>query len=80
MDIVLRRNDVREAEPRWRFVMRRIGLWLTLWSERRTLATLDRRMLSDIGLTADDAALEASRTMWDVPRNREVPRVNDGLF
>ena len=43
--------------------------------ERQLLATLDDRMLKDIGLTRADANLEASRSNWDVPDNR-LPRVH----
>ncbi|GAB5375625.1 MAG: DUF1127 domain-containing protein [Acuticoccus sp.] len=52
----------------------RLRLWLDLWSERRALAQLDRRMLADLGIDADAAMLEASRPMWDVPRLRDAGR------
>lgn len=35
--------------------------------ERQLLATLDDRMLKDIGLTRTEANLEAARPGWDVP-------------
>lgn len=38
--------------------------------ERQLLATLDDRMLKDIGLTRADANLEAARPSWDVPSYR----------
>ncbi|MDH3741823.1 MAG: DUF1127 domain-containing protein [Hyphomicrobiales bacterium] len=38
--------------------------------ERQLLATLDDRMLKDIGLTRADANLEAARPSWDVPSCR----------
>ena len=38
--------------------------------ERQLLATLDDRMLKDIGLTRADANLEAARPGWDMPECR----------
>ena len=37
--------------------------------QRRDLSQLDAAMLNDIGLTAAQAATEAARPMWDVPKN-----------
>lgn len=42
--------------------------------ERQMLATLDDRMLKDIGLTRAEANLEAARPGWDVPESR-LPRM-----
>lgn len=53
-------------------VFARIRLWLDVWSERRALERLDRRMLADIGIDADTAMLEANRPMWDVPNARDA--------
>ena len=39
-----------------------------LWRQRRSLSRLDAHLLSDIGLTAEEAAREASRPLWDAPR------------
>lgn len=44
--------------------------------ERQLLATLDDRMLKDIGLTRADANHEAARPSWDVPACR-LPRTQD---
>ena len=41
--------------------------------ERQMLATLDDRMLKDIGLTRAEANFEAGRSSWDVPDCR-LPR------
>lgn len=38
--------------------------------ERRALAKADEAMLRDLGLTAEEAAQEASRPFWDLPRAR----------
>lgn len=43
--------------------------------ERQMLASLDDRMLKDIGLTRADANLEAARPSWDVPDSR-LPRAS----
>ncbi|MEO0937988.1 MAG: DUF1127 domain-containing protein [Pseudomonadota bacterium] len=40
---------------------------LALWRSRRALARLDARALKDIGLSAQDAAHEAAKPIWDVP-------------
>jgi uncharacterized protein YjiS (DUF1127 family) len=37
--------------------------------QRARLATLDDRMLRDIGLTRAEAEAEATRPAWDVPSN-----------
>jgi uncharacterized protein YjiS (DUF1127 family) len=36
--------------------------------ERRTLAKLDQSMLSDIGITADQARAESRRGFWDLKK------------
>lgn len=38
--------------------------------ERRVLATLDDRMLRDLGIDQATAQHESSRRWWDVPANR----------
>ncbi len=50
----------------------RLALWLSLWSERRTLRTLDERMLADLGLSPAQARREARRPAWDVPPARRA--------
>ena len=47
----------------------RKGLWdlLGLVRQRRHLAQLDDRMLTDIGLTRSQAMVESGRPVWDVP-------------
>jgi uncharacterized protein YjiS (DUF1127 family) len=47
-----------------------VTLWRALARERRTLTTLDARLLRDIGLDAADAEREAARPFWDAPANR----------
>lgn len=42
---------------------------LTAWHQRQQLLRLDATLLADIGLTADEAASEAARSLWDVPTN-----------
>jgi hypothetical protein len=46
---------------------------LAVWRSRRALARLDRRMLDDIGVSAEQARNEVDLSLWDVPetwRNR----------
>lgn len=40
-----------------------------LHRSRRALARLDAAGLADVGLTAEDARTEASRSPWDAPCN-----------
>jgi uncharacterized protein YjiS (DUF1127 family) len=47
-----------------------LTLWRALARERRTLSTLDARLLRDIGVEAADAEIEAARPFWDAPANR----------
>ncbi|MEL7099579.1 MAG: DUF1127 domain-containing protein [Pseudomonadota bacterium] len=42
---------------------------ISLWRSRRALARLDSRALDDIGVTAGQAASEATRPIWDVPHH-----------
>ena len=51
----------------------KIEAWLEISRQRRTLATLDDRMLKDIGISRASANFEASRPFWDIPQeeNRE---------
>ncbi|MFV0298269.1 MAG: DUF1127 domain-containing protein [Hyphomicrobiaceae bacterium] len=43
---------------------------LQVASERKRLASLDDRLLADIGLSRSLAALEAGRELGDVPKHR----------
>lgn len=40
---------------------------ISLRRQRRTLAQLDDHLLHDIGITRDEARIEAARPVWDVP-------------
>lgn len=53
-----------------RSMLARIAAWMRLYSERRVLAELDDRLLSDIGVDRADAAAEAKRPFWDQPAGR----------
>lgn len=53
-------------------LLNRVRLALDIWSERRSLDTLDARMLEDIGLEEWQARREASRPPWDVPISRRA--------
>ncbi len=45
----------------------RVEVALGIWRQRRSLARLDRTLLEDIGLSAEQADREAARPIWDVP-------------
>ncbi len=38
------------------------------WNQRQQLLTLDAARLADIGITQAEAAAEAHRSLWDVPK------------
>ncbi|WP_322893828.1 MULTISPECIES: DUF1127 domain-containing protein [unclassified Yoonia] len=42
---------------------------LTLTRQRRRLQDLDPHLLDDIGITQQQAAAEAEKPLWDVPRH-----------
>lgn len=50
-------------------VAKRLRLAIVAHHQRAQLARLDATMLADIGVTAQQAAAEAARPAWDVPRN-----------
>jgi hypothetical protein len=52
--------------PRGRWTLSGI---LSVFRQRHRLAELEPHMLKDIGLTAGEAHREASRPIWDVPKN-----------
>ncbi|MEM7496992.1 MAG: DUF1127 domain-containing protein [Pseudomonadota bacterium] len=44
--------------------------WLAVMRERRHLASLDPRLLKDIGIDAEAQKREAARPFWDVTSRR----------
>ena len=54
----------------WVKRVRKVSVWMDVWTERRHLERLDQRMLADIGLTDVQARTEAERPIWDLPQNR----------
>ncbi|MEM6973311.1 MAG: DUF1127 domain-containing protein [Pseudomonadota bacterium] len=49
---------------------KRIVKWLSIMNERRRLATLDERMLRDIGVAPEQVSAEVERPFWDVTSRR----------
>ena len=43
-----------------------IATFFAVWQERRALAKMDDTRLRDLGISADDAAREAARPIWDL--------------
>ncbi len=41
-----------------------LALWIERYEQRRHLAELDDRMLSDIGVSRGDARVEADKRFW----------------
>jgi uncharacterized protein YjiS (DUF1127 family) len=48
----------------------RLSTLLSVWEERRRLASLDERSLQDLGLSAADVERESRRSFFDLPANR----------
>lgn len=42
--------------------------YFAVWRQRRALARLDVERLADMGITPAQAAREAARPFWDLPR------------
>ena len=49
-------------------VVAKLRLAMTAWRQRQQLLNLDATLLADIGVTAEQAAAEAHRPLWDVPK------------
>lgn len=48
-------------------LLARLGLMLRVAHSRRTLRGLPEDRLDDLGISADEARVEAARPIWDVP-------------
>lgn len=59
-----------QSTPRPHQTQTRVDQAIDVAAERRALKNLDPRLLKDIGVTADDAAREAARPIWDLPAAR----------
>ena len=40
---------------------------LAVWKQRRQLRNMDARTLDDLGITRQDAMIEANQPVWNVP-------------
>ena len=49
-------------------VVAKLRFAMTAWQQRQQLLTLDAARLADIGITPAQAAAEAQRSLWDVPK------------
>lgn len=47
-----------------------LGAWVRVARERRQLAQMDERRLRDLGIDPAEAAREAARPFWDLPKGR----------
>lgn len=54
-----------------RFATPRKGLfrYIDLYRQRRALASMDKAQLMDLGLTREEAEIEAARPIWDAPQH-----------
>ncbi|MEO0619020.1 MAG: DUF1127 domain-containing protein [Pseudomonadota bacterium] len=55
---------------RWRLAFGHLALVDTVRRERAALATLDDRLLADIGISREAAMAESLRDPYDLPRDR----------
>ena len=53
--------------PPRRSIWSRFAMIMSLRRQRLSLKKLDARMLDDIGVSRKDAAIEAKKSVWDVP-------------
>jgi uncharacterized protein YjiS (DUF1127 family) len=49
----------------WRTIIESVSLWRDRARQRRQLATLDDRMLADIGITRCDVMRECDKPFWE---------------
>ena len=63
----IRRTVRRRAGISLASIIDQVAQWWEVAAERRRLAAMDDRMLSDIGLTRADVWRETNRPFWDVP-------------
>jgi uncharacterized protein YjiS (DUF1127 family) len=66
-EIIMNRVLSRPAVPTLPPFMAILRNFAALYSQRKSLAALDARMLDDIGVDALEARAEAQRPFWDVP-------------
>ncbi|MEM7471569.1 MAG: DUF1127 domain-containing protein [Pseudomonadota bacterium] len=43
--------------------------YVDLYRQRRALAAMDKAQLMDLGLTREEADIEAARPVWDAPQH-----------
>ena len=60
----LERPSARRASPWWLRVIALFVCWRERAKERRLLAALDERELTDIGITRVDALRECAKPFW----------------
>ena len=58
------------ARGPYKTLFARLSTLLSVWEERRRLASLDERSLQDLGLSAADVERESTRSFFDVPASR----------
>ncbi|SIN81922.1 DUF1127 domain-containing protein [Vannielia litorea] len=58
----------RQIAPARGGIVARVLDLVALRRQRRALADLDAALLKDIGVSPDEARLEAARRLWDVPQ------------
>ena len=58
-----------QASPRqrrgWRAIIKSVSLWRDRVRQRRQLATLDDRLLADIGINRCDVMRECDKPFWE---------------
>ena len=70
MTLSLSRTTAATCTPHRKARAPSLFAFLTVWKERRELASLSEARLRDIGVSRVDAAREAARPAWDLPSHR----------
>ena len=69
-DIMTDTTETRQmATARRPDILSRLRRMLAVMRQRRQLRDLDPHLLDDLGLSRQQAAAEADRPVWDVPRH-----------
>lgn len=61
------------AQDGFAAIREQLSLWISVSRGRSQLAQMDDHMLADLGLTRDQAVVEAKRPFWDTAHRVDMP-------
>ncbi|MEM6492006.1 MAG: DUF1127 domain-containing protein [Pseudomonadota bacterium] len=61
------------AQDGFAAIREQLSLWISVSRGRSQLARMDDRMLADIGVTREQAMVEAKRPFWDTTHRVDMP-------